>query len=70
MDTKDTIDPKSLEVTLRDAPTPRSYGRYTARFRPWILKTCIAFDDKAKAKAFEKYLKHGSGHAFANKHFW
>lgn len=27
-----------------------------------------AFQNKAKALAFEKYLKHGSGFAFTNKH--
>ena len=26
-----------------------------------------AFENKAKALDFEKYLKHGSGHAFARK---
>lgn len=30
----------------------------------------VRFEDDAKADAFEKYLKHGSGHAFANRHFW
>ena len=27
-----------------------------------------SFKDKTKAYDFEKYLKHGSGHAFVNKH--
>ena len=27
-----------------------------------------AFENKAKALEFEKYLKHGSGYAFARKH--
>jgi hypothetical protein len=30
----------------------------------------IRFEDDAKAEAFERYLKFGSGHAFAAKHFW
>jgi putative endonuclease len=36
---------------------------YTAKFRPWKLTTYIAFTDPAKAAAFERYLKSGSGHA-------
>lgn len=43
---------------------------YTSDFRPWKLVTCICFDDKTKALEFEKYLKVGSGYAFAKKHFW
>jgi len=29
----------------------------------------MAFETKAKAAAFEAYLKTGSGHAFSNRHF-
>ena len=43
---------------------------HTAKFRPWRLVTYLAFSDEAKASAFERYLKHGSGHAFARKHLW
>jgi predicted GIY-YIG superfamily endonuclease len=34
---------------------------------PIILISYFAFRDKYKAFAFEKYLKSGSGRAFANK---
>jgi putative endonuclease len=40
---------------------------HTAKFKPWRLVTYLAFDDPAKARAFERYLKSGSGHAFARK---
>jgi hypothetical protein len=30
----------------------------------------IAFSDGQKAETFERYLKSGSGHAFAAKRFW
>ncbi|MEA3024453.1 MAG: putative endonuclease [Alphaproteobacteria bacterium] len=40
---------------------------HTAKFKPWRLVTYIAFSDKAKAVAFERYLKTASGRAFANK---
>ena len=43
---------------------------HTSKFRPWKLKTYIAFTDRAKAGAFERYLKSGSGHSFAPKHLW
>jgi putative endonuclease len=37
--------------------------------RPVELLIYIAFADKYKAFFFEKYLKSGSGRAFANKRF-
>jgi len=40
---------------------------FTASRLPVELITCIAFKDKYKAFEFEKYLKSGSGKAFANK---
>ena len=43
---------------------------HTSKFRPWKLIVYIAFADRAKADAFERYLKSGSGHAFASKHLW
>ncbi|OVE80325.1 excinuclease ABC subunit C [bacterium J17] len=42
---------------------------HTSSFKPWKLETYIAFSDHSKAEAFEKYLKHGSGWAFAKRHF-
>jgi len=43
---------------------------HTAKFRPWALMNYQAFSDKERALAFEKYLKTGSGKAFAKKRFW
>ena len=37
---------------------------------PWRIETIVSFHDKERAKAFEKYLKAGSGYAFAKRHFW
>jgi predicted GIY-YIG superfamily endonuclease len=42
---------------------------HTSKFSPWRLKNSIGFADADKAAAFEKYLKSGSGRAFAKKHF-
>jgi predicted GIY-YIG superfamily endonuclease len=38
---------------------------HSSKFRPWRIKTYIAFTDGERALAFEKYLKSGSGRAFA-----
>lgn len=43
---------------------------HTSKFRPWRLVTYVAFSDRTKAAAFERYLKSGSGHAFAKKRLW
>ena len=43
---------------------------HTAKFRPWKLVAYIAFADKTRAAGFERYLKSGSGHAFAERHLW
>jgi predicted GIY-YIG superfamily endonuclease len=40
---------------------------YTAKFRPWKIKTAIAFTERERAVEFECYLKSASGRAFAKK---
>ncbi|MGH9698113.1 MAG: GIY-YIG nuclease family protein [Candidatus Acidiferrales bacterium] len=40
---------------------------HTSKYRPWRIKTYVAFADEKRALAFEKYLKSGSGRAFAKK---
>ena len=40
---------------------------HTSKFRPWRIKTAIAFTDKKTALDFETYLKSTSGRAFAKK---
>jgi predicted GIY-YIG superfamily endonuclease len=40
---------------------------HTSKFSPWRMKTYIAFSDDRKAHEFERYLKCGSGRAFAKK---
>jgi predicted GIY-YIG superfamily endonuclease len=42
---------------------------HTSKYRPWKIETAIAFRSKAKAVAFESYLKSGSGREFARRHF-
>lgn len=43
---------------------------HTRLDRPWKLVMYLCFSDQAKAKAFEEYIKVGSGNAFAKKRFW
>lgn len=43
---------------------------HTRQYRPWKLITYIAFDSEEKAVEFEKYIKTGSGHAFAKRRLW
>lgn len=43
---------------------------HTSKYVPWKLITYVAFSDEQKAEVFERYLKSGSGHAFANKRLW
>ena len=42
---------------------------HTSKFAPWYIETAIAFRDKEKAFAYERYLKTGTGRAYAIKHF-
>jgi putative endonuclease len=40
---------------------------HTAKFRPWRIKTAVAFAKRERAVEFESYLKSASGRAFAKK---
>ena len=41
----------------------------TAKFRPGRTHVVVEFPDEAHAARFERYLKSGSGRAFAKRHF-
>jgi putative endonuclease len=43
---------------------------HTRLYKPWKLVVYVAFNTEEKALAFEKYIKIGSGYAFAKKRFW
>jgi predicted GIY-YIG superfamily endonuclease len=47
----------------------RGHWPHTAKYKPWKIETAVAFASEAKARAFEKYLKSGSGREFARRHF-
>ena len=42
---------------------------HTARHKPWRLVAAIECANEATAIRFERYLKSGSGRAFAKRHF-
>ena len=43
--------------------------RYTVQDRPWLILVSMEFRTESAARAFAKYLKSGSGRAFAKRHF-
>ena len=43
---------------------------HTRKYDPWNLVTYIGFADRVKAEQLERYLKTGSGRAFAKRHLW
>ena len=42
---------------------------HTLKHRPWSLLVAIEFPTETQARRFERYLKTGSGRAFAKRHF-
>ena len=59
-----------LTEALHDRLLKHNAGEvpHTSKFKPWVIKTAIAFRDRSRAAAFERYLKSGSGRAFTRKH--
>ena len=42
---------------------------HTSQYTPWEVVVSVHFRDEHAARAFEQYLKSGSGRAFAQRHF-
>jgi predicted GIY-YIG superfamily endonuclease len=42
---------------------------HTARHAPWRIVVVLEFPTQREAYRFERYLKSGSGRAFAKRHF-
>jgi putative endonuclease len=57
--------------TLGERLADHNAGRcpHTKRYRPWVVHVTIEFAEQARALRFERYLKSGSGRAFAVRHF-
>jgi predicted GIY-YIG superfamily endonuclease len=43
---------------------------HTSKHCPWRIIVSVDFQDADRAFAFERYLKSGSGRAFAGRHLW
>lgn len=60
----------TADLKARLAEHNAGKSAHTSKHLPWRLVTYIAFSDRPQAEAFERYLKSGSGHAFARKRLW
>jgi predicted GIY-YIG superfamily endonuclease len=58
----------TTEVARRHAEHNAGICTHTAKYRPWFIDVVIQFPDEKRAVAFERYLKSGSGVAFAQRH--
>jgi predicted GIY-YIG superfamily endonuclease len=60
-----------VTAAVRERLADHNAGRcpHTARYRPWSLHVSIEFSAEQTALRFERYLKSGSGRAFAKRHF-
>ena len=58
---------KDLATRLKEHN--RGKCRFTVTHRPWKIETSIASRSQDKTRAFERYLKTGSGREFARRHF-
>ena len=43
---------------------------HTSKHLPWKIEVAVRFESDERAIEFERYLKSGSGHAFAKRHLW
>lgn len=59
----------SADVPARLAEHNAGKALHTVKHRPWRLRVSIEFADADAAVLFERYLKSGSGRAFAKRHF-
>ena len=56
---------EDLDDRLKDHNTGKN--AHTKKFKPWRIKTAIAFTDRGRALDFERYLKSPSGRTFTKK---
>ena len=55
-------------VAARLAAHKAGHCPHTARGGPWEIDAIVEFADEKRAVGFERYLKSGSGVAFAQRH--
>ena len=59
----------TADVSTRLSAHNAGQNPSTVQARPWMLDVCLEFRTEQTAVRFERYLKSGSGHAFAKRHF-
>ena len=70
-----TVNPSQLyrghTSDLKQRLADHNDGRcpHTAKYLPWKVKFYAPFETLELAQTFERYLKNGSGHSFARRHF-
>jgi predicted GIY-YIG superfamily endonuclease len=57
------------DVARRVATHNSGGSEFTSPHRPWSVLVSIEFRSEQAAFRFERYLKTGSGRAFAKRHF-
>ena len=57
----------TADIDARLAAHNAGQSPHTAKYKPWRLLSSHFFADENDAIAFERYLKSGSGRAFAAK---
>ena len=74
LQSESSLDQRYVGITsdLKQRLAEHNAGKspHTSKYVPWKLVTYVAFLDEQKAEFFERYLKSGSGHAFAKKRLW
>jgi putative endonuclease len=58
----------TADVPARLAAHNDGRSPHTAPLRPWHVDVVVEFTDERRAIALERYLKSGSGCAFAKRH--
>ena len=58
----------TCDVEQRLAQHNRGESHHTSGAGPWRVDVVIEFADEARAAKMERYLKSGSGRAFAQRH--
>jgi putative endonuclease len=57
---------ENLQKRLKDHNSGKN--PHTVKYKPWHIKTAVAFSDRDREADFERYLKSSSGRAFSKKH--
>jgi putative endonuclease len=59
----------SADVLARLSAHNAGQNRSTARWAPWFIDVSVEFRTEPIPLRFERFLKSGSSHAFADRHF-